>query len=120
MKKTVLQSWIRFIAELFAITIAIMAAVYLLCMILGWTEPDQYFSSLFYISAALLIIGGYSIQSSWSGIRQWTFAMSQTVSEDSANERAKSEIRDINQALGVWGKLSFVGALLLAITLIVG
>jgi hypothetical protein len=46
--------------------------------------------------------------------------MGQTASEDNANERAKSEIRDINQALGVWGKLSLVGALLLAITLIVG
>ena len=40
--------------------------------------------------------------------------------EASSSERAKSEIRDINQALGVWGKMSLVGVLLLAITLIAG
>ncbi|MGD8604983.1 MAG: hypothetical protein PVF49_10480 [Anaerolineales bacterium] len=120
MDKAVFRSWLRFVAELGAITLVVLAGVYVLCLIIGWTEPDQYFSILFYVSAALILIGGYSIQSSWSGIRRWTYAMGQTASEDNANERAKSEIRDINQALGVWGKLSLVGALLLAITLIVG
>lgn len=120
MDRAVIQSWLRFVAGLLAITIAIMIAVYVICLIIGWTEPDQYFSVLFYVSAALVIIGGYSIQSSWSGIRRWTYAMGQSVGEDSSNQRAKSEIRDINQALGVWGKLSLVGAFLLAITLIAG
>jgi hypothetical protein len=120
MDKAAFQSWLRFIAWLLAVTLAIMAAVYVLCLIMGWTETDQYFTVLFYVSAALLIIGGYSIQSSWSGIRRWQYAMGQSASEDSSSDRAKSEIRDINKALGVWGKLSFVGALLLAVTLIAG
>lgn len=120
MDKAVIQSWLRFVAGLLATTIAIMAAVYVACLLLGWTETDQYFTILFYVSAALLIIGGYSIQSSWNGIRRWNYAMGQSAGESESNERAKSEIRDINQAIGVWGKLSFVGALLLAITLIAG
>jgi hypothetical protein len=120
MNRSTLQSWLRFVASLMAFTIAIMIVVYILCLILGWTDPDQYFSILFYVSAVLIIVGGISIQSSWSGIRKWSFAMGQSASEESSSDRAKSEIKDINQALGVWGKLSLVGGLLLAITLIAG
>jgi hypothetical protein len=120
MDKEAIQSWLRFVAGLLAMTIATMVAVYVVCLIIGWTDPDQYFTFLFYVSAAFLIIGGYAIQSSWNGIRRWNFAMGQSAGEESSGDRAKSEIRGINQALGIWGRLSFVGALLLAITLIAG
>lgn len=120
MDRAAIQSWLRFVASLIALTIVIMIVVYIICLIIGWTDPDQYFSFLFYVSAALLIVGGFSIQSSWNGIRRWSYSMGRSAGEESSSDRAKSEIRDINQALGVWGKLSLVGGLLLAITLIAG
>ncbi len=98
---------------------AILIVTLILCVLAGWTAPDEIAMGLLIAGVLVFSVGPFSMMGGWSSTRRWDYQYVQSMTGDRADKRIERQQADINRNMGLLLPSVVLGSLTISISLLV-
>ena len=97
----------------------ILVVVAVLCVVAGWSAPDEIALAMLIVGVLVFSIGPFSMMGGWNSTRRWDYQYVQSMTGERPDERIKSQQADISQNMGLLLPSVVLGSLTIALSLLV-
>lgn len=111
---------LRYVLRRLAIYEAIiLLAAALICVIAGWSAPDEIAVALMVVGVLVFAAGPISLMGGWGNLRNWQYQYVQTMTGERAHERAQRQQDELRQSMGLVFPSIVLGSLTIGLSLLV-
>ena len=113
------RGWRFLVKRLVQVEGAILLLVVVLCVVAGWTAPDEVALGLLIVGAIVFAVGPLSLMGGWSNTRRWDYQYVQTMTGERPEQRINRQQADHRANLGLVLPSAVLGTLTIGLSLLV-
>lgn len=111
--------WRFVLKRLAQVEAGILVIIALLCVVAGWTAPDEIALMLLIVGVLVFSIGPFSMMGGWNSTRRWDYQYVQSMTGERPDARIKRQQDDISRNMGLLLPSVVLGSITIGLSLLV-